>query len=302
MLENIKLIKEKYGKSLIFNENLSKYNWFNLGGPAEIFFRPKDEENLINFLKETHNLKKKVNILGAGSNTLIRDGGLGGITIKLSSGFSDTKYINGNKIEVGAATLDKKIANFAMENSLSGFEFLSCIPGSIGGSIKMNSGCYGHDISQILESVTVLNLKGEKKIIEKNNINFFYRGCDLNEELIIISAVLVGKKTDIKLIQTKQDNFINKKKNTQPSNVKTCGSTFKNPKNAKAWSLIKNSECQDLNCGDAVISSKHSNFFVNKGNAKARDIENLVNLVRNKVLKKTGINLSLEIKIIGNEK
>ena len=131
------------------NENLSKYNWFNLGGPAKIFFKPNSNLDLKNFLKKLGDKEKNVYILGAGSNTLFRDSGFDGVIIKLGKSFAYTKLLEDNKIEVGAATLDKKVSDFASENSISGLEFLSCIPGTIGGAITMNSGCYGYDISKI---------------------------------------------------------------------------------------------------------------------------------------------------------
>ena len=283
------------------NEKLSKYNWFNLGGPAEIFFKPKNEQELIKFLNQDLARNKKIHILGAGSNTLFRDTGFDGIIIKLGKDFSYTKKLNGNKIEVGAATLDKKVSEFANSNSLSGFEFLSCIPGSIGGAIRMNSGCYGYDISQIFFSLKAINFQGETKIFEKKDLNFFYRGCNLDEKLIILSAVFSGKRADIKEIEKKTIDLVNKKKVSQPSRIKTCGSTFKNPKDNEAWKLIKSSDCSDMKVGGARMSPQHCNFFLNDGNATSLDIENLIKDVKDKVLKKTGINLELEIKIIGKE-
>ena len=146
----------KFGKKILLNVKLANYSWFNLGGPSEVFFKPDNLEDIIFFLKM--NKPEKINILGAGSNTLIRDGGVKGITMKLSSKFSYINLNTPNIIEAGAATLDKKIADFATENSLSGLEFLTCIPGSIGGAIRMNSGCYGENISQILHSIKVIDL------------------------------------------------------------------------------------------------------------------------------------------------
>ncbi len=283
------------------NEKLSKYNWFNLGGPAEIFFKPKSEPDVIKFLNQDLVINKKIHILGAGSNTLFRDTGFDGIIIKLGKDFSYTKKLNDNKIEVGAATLDKKVSEFANSNSLSGFEFLSCIPGSIGGAIRMNSGCYGYDISQIFFSLKAINLQGKTKIFEKKDLNFFYRGSNLDEKLIILSAVFSGKPADIKEIEKKTIDLVNKKKASQPSRIKTCGSTFKNPKDNKAWKLIKSSDCSDMKVGGARMSPQHCNFFLNDGNATSSDIENLIKDVKDKVLKKTGINLELEIKIIGKE-
>ena len=280
------------------NENLSKYNWFNLGGPAKVFFKPNSESDLNNFLKK-YGKEKNIYILGAGSNTLFRDSGYDGIVIKLGKDFSYINQIGDNKIEVGAATLDKKISDFALTKSITGFEFLSCIPGSIGGSILMNSGCYGYDISKVFFSLKAMNLQGDQKFFNKDEVKFIYRGSNFPQDLIITSVVLEGKLGDKNEIQKTQTNLINKKKVSQPSRVKTCGSTFKNPDNKKAWELIRSSNCSNLIIGGASISSKHSNFFLNNGKATSLDIENLIEKVKKEVFLKTGVNLETEIKIIG---
>ena len=292
-------LKKIYGDNIYRNEILSKYSWFNLGGPSEIFFRPNSVAQLSSFLQEIKKTKNKTTIIGAGSNTLIRDSGVKGVTIKLGSKFSFLNLINNDTIHAGAATLDKKISNFAKDNSLSNFEFLSCIPGSLGGGIVMNSGCYENEISKILVSVEVVDENGKIFEIEKDKINFFYRGCDLPNNFIILSAKLKGLKLDKSKIEKKQSEFIKKKKESQPSQIKTCGSTFKNTKNYKAWELIKKSNCEKMFVGKAKISQKHCNFFVNEGNAKATEIEQLIHKTKEQVFKKTGIKLELEIKIIG---
>ena len=298
---NTDLLQKSFGKNLIIKENLSKYNWFNLGGPADIFFRPESKDQLLKFLNLIKKNNIKIHILGAGSNTLIRDSGVKGVVIKLSSKFSNIKLVEKDKIEVGASTLDRKVSDFAKNNNISGLEFLSCIPGSIGGAIIMNSGCYGSDISEILLSIKIIDVKGEEKEIKKNEIKFFYRGSDIPKNYIILSAVLKGTISSKKLIQQNQEKLIQKKKESQPSNIKTGGSTFKNTNNKKAWMLIKESGCDKLYIGDAKISDKHCNFFVNEGKAKAADIEKLINKVKTEVKGKTGVDLELEIKIIGNE-
>ena len=294
-------LKKIYGDNIYRNEILSKYSWFNLGGPSEIFFRPNSVAQLSSFLQEIKKTKNKTTIIGAGSNILIRDSGVKGVTIKLGSKFSFLNLINNDTIHAGAATLDKKISNFAKDNSLSNFEFLSCIPGSLGGGIVMNSGCYENEISKILVSVEVIDENGEIFEIEKDKINFFYRGCDLPDNFIILSAKLKGLKLDKSKIEKKQSEFIKKKQESQPSQIKTCGSTFKNTKNYKAWELIKKSNCEKMFVGKAKISQKHCNFFVNEGNAKATEIEQLIHKTKEQVFKKTGIKLELEIKIIGEK-
>ena len=296
------VLQKKFGKNLIINENLSKYSWFNLGGPADIFFRPENKEQLIEFLKEIKKNNYKIHILGAGSNTLIRDSGVKGVVIKLGSKFSDIKLLEKGTIEVGAAILDRKVSDFAKNNDIGNMEFLSCIPGSIGGAIAMNSGCYGSDISKVLVSIKVLDDKGNEKEIKNNEISFYYRSTNLPENYVILSAILRGKISSKKLIEKKQEELIQKKKESQPSRIKTGGSTFKNSNEKKAWMLIKESGCDKLYVGDAKISEKHCNFFLNDGGAKTADIEKLINKVRDEVKSKTGIRLDLEIKIIGNEK
>ncbi len=165
------IVKKKFDKNILNNIKLSNYSWFNLGGPAEYFFRPDDKKQLIEFCEENKKNKIKITILGAGSNTLIRDNGVKGVVIKLGRSFSDIRLIDEEIIEVGAAALDKKVSNFALENGIGDLEFLSCIPGSIGGAIVMNSGCYGDDISKVLVSINTINiLNGEENEIKRDEI------------------------------------------------------------------------------------------------------------------------------------
>jgi UDP-N-acetylmuramate dehydrogenase len=300
LISQIEQIKDKISGEIAFNENLSKYSWFNLGGAAKVLFKPKTLGELSIFLQNIKGFNK-IEVLGVGSNTLIRDAGYNGIVIKLGKNFSHLSLFDNNKIISGASALDKNVSNFALENSIKGFEFLSCIPGTIGGGIRMNSGCYGEDISKILVSVQVMNLDGKIKIIHNRDIKFSYRGCDIESNLIFISATFKGTKKDKVKIKEKMDDLIKKKKEDQPSKIKTCGSTFKNPDGNKAWKLIKDSGCSNMKVGDAYISEKHSNFLVNNGNANSKDLETLINLVKEKVFNKTGVNLELELKIIGEK-
>ena len=300
LISQIKEVKDKISGKIQFNQNLSKYSWFNLGGPAQVIFKPINLNELSIFLK---NIKKfdKIKVLGAGSNTLIRDGGYNGIIIKLGKSFSHVSLLNEDTIIAGASTLDKNVSNFALDSSISGFEFLSCIPGTIGGAIRMNSGCYGEDISKIIVSVQAMDLYGKMKVIYSKDINFSYRNCNLDENLIFISATLKGKNEEMIKIKNKIDKLKIQKEKTQPSRIKTCGSTFKNPPNKKAWELIKISGCAGMKIGDAYISEKHCNFFVNNGKARSDDLEKLINQAKSKVLEKTGVNLELELQIIGKK-
>ena len=297
-MQQIESIKNKISGKIYFNENLSKFSWFNLGGPAKVLFKPDNLQELSIFLKAIKG-ENKVKVLGAGSNTLIRDGGFDGIIIKFGKSFSHKSLFDENKIIAGSSALDRNVSNFALANSLSGFEFLSCIPGTIGGAVRMNAGCYDNDISKILVSVQVMDLTGNIKIIRTSDIKFHYRGCNLDDNFIFISATLKGEKGNKSKIEKIINNLVEKKKIAQPSQIKTCGSTFKNPKNKKAWKLIKDSGCADMKIGDVQISSKHCNFFKNNGKATSKDFEKLISKVQNKVLNETGVNLELEIKIIG---
>ena len=298
LIKELKEIKSVLGAQILFNEKLSNYSWFNLGGPAKAMFKPKNLIELSTFLKKIKGFTK-IKVLGVGSNTLIRDGGFDGIIIKLSKSFSHLSLINKNMLIAGSSALDKNVSNFAFENSISGFEFLSCIPGTVGGALRMNSGCYEHDVAKILKSVQVMDLSGNVRVIYSPDIKFSYRNCDLDNNFIFISATFEGKYEEKKNIRKYMNTLINKKKNDQPSKIKTCGSTFKNPRNNKAWKLIKDAGCSKMKVGGAFVSEKHCNFFINKGNAKSQDFEDLIKQVKTKVLSKTGIKLELELKVIG---
>ena len=212
MRSNIELI-EKFKKNISENTKLSNYSWFNLGGPAEYFFKPSEKNELIEFLRHNKKNNLKITILGAGSNTLIRDNGVKGVVIKLGPSFSKINLIDKNIIEAGAATLDRKISDFAKENNIGNFEFLSCIPGSIGGAVIMNSGCYGNDISKVLLSITVIDINEcKEKEIMRNEIEFFYRDTNLPSKFIITSVKLKGE-TEIKKLIEKNKEILLKGKN-----------------------------------------------------------------------------------------
>jgi len=211
LISQLKEIKNKISGKILFDESLSKHSWFNLGGPAKVIFRPKNLNELNVFLKNVKGFDK-IKVLGAGSNTLIRDGGFNGIVIKFGKSFSHLSLFDQNTIIAGAAALDKNVSNFALENSLSGFEFLSCIPGTIGGGIRMNSGCYGEDISKILVSVQVMDLNSNIKVIYSQDVKFSYRECSLDNNLIFISATFKGKKNSKLNIKKKINDLIEKKK------------------------------------------------------------------------------------------
>jgi len=219
LIPQIENIINKISGKISFNESLSKFSWYNLGGPAKVLFRPKNLQELSIFIKEIKGINE-IKVLGVGSNTLIRDGGFNGIIIKFGKSFSHLSLFDSNTIIAGASVLDKNLSDFALENSLSGFEFLSCIPGTDGGAVRMNSGCYGEDISGILISVQAMDFYGNIKVIQSSNIKFHYRGSSLDDNLIFISATFKGKKDNKSNIQEKMNGFVEKKKLTQPSKIK----------------------------------------------------------------------------------
>ena len=299
--DSLKKFSEQTNGKLIFDYDLKKTNWFNIGGNAKAFFKPENLKDLINFLKNFGN-KEKIFILGAGSNILIKDQGFDGIVIKLGKNFSNISLLPNKTIIAGSASIDKKVSEFASENDIGGLEFLSCIPGSIGGGIRMNSGCFGVEFKDILLSVQAVDREGKVLTIPSSNIKFEYRTNDLPRDLIFLSASFKGNfknkdkaKRDIEILKEKKEK-------TQPTKVKTGGSTFKNPKaqtKKKVWELIKSSVPANTSFGDAVISEKHSNFFINKNKATYEDMKKLIDFVKSSVREKTGINLDLEIEIVG---
>ena len=301
-IQELKELLKKFDSNIIYNADLKKKNWFNIGGKAKVFFKANELLDLVDFLKVLDN-KEKIYTIGAGSNTLITDEVYDGVIIKLGKNFNRLSVLNSNIIISGTAVLDKKLAEFAAENSLSGFEFLSCIPGTIGGGVKMNAGCFGTEMKDILVSIQAIDKIGNVLTIPAKEINFEYRNNDLSDDLIFISASFKGEKKDSQKILETMSKLKNKKNINQPTKIKTSGSTFKNPikvTSKKAWELIKDSVPHDINFGDACISEKHSNFFVNKGNATFEDMKKLINFVEKSVFKKTGIKFEKEIIILEN--
>ena len=301
-IDKLKKLLTRFGSNVIFNQNLKKKNWFNIGGEAKVFFKANNLKDLIDFL-QTINNQEKISIIGAGSNILITDDLFDGAIIKLGQNFNNISLMKEDIIISGTAVLDKKLSDFAAEKNLSGFEFLSCIPGSIGGGIKMNAGCFEKEFKDILISVQAIDLNGKVFTIPAKEINFEYRNNDLPENLIFLSASFKGTKDSAKNITDKMNKLKFEKEKNQPTKIKTSGSTFKNPikqSNKKVWELIRESVPLDTKFGDACISNKHSNFFVNKGDATFRDMKKLIDFVAEKVFKKTGISIEKEIKILEN--
>ena len=290
----------EFSENIKFDYNLKKKNWFNIGGNTKIYFKAENLKELIKFLKIIGN-KEKIFILGGGSNTLITDKTYDGVVIKLSNNFNNISLLSEEIIIAGSSVSDKSLSEFAMNNSLGGFEFLSCIPGTVGGGIKMNAGCFNREFKDILISVQAINISGQVITIPAKEINFRYRDSGLSNDLIFLSASFKGFKKNSNLIKNEMTKLKEKKEKAQPTRIKTSGSTFKNPldqSDKKVWQLIKESVPLEKSFGDACISKKHCNFFVNKGNAKFDDMKKLIDFVSESVLKKTGVKLQTEIKIL----
>ena len=281
---------------LFSDVNISSSSWFKVGGPAELLYIPADELDLINFMI---NLDAEIPIfvIGASSNILIRDGGIKGVVIKLGNSFKGINLHN-NKLLVGAYLNNMILAKYAHNNRLLGFDFLSGIPGTVGGSIKMNAGCYGMEMADIIIKIKVIDRLNGISVISAKDLNMEYRKSTLPNDTVIISAYLkVNKEINNNAIN--HTNIKEKRLKSQPINQLTGGSTFKNPPGYKAWKLIEKAGCRGLSIGGAKISDMHTNFIINYNNATAKDIETLGNIVRDKVYRNSGIKLDWEILKVG---
>jgi len=295
---NLKELSSEFN-NLKLDYDLKKKNWFNIGGKTKIYYKADNLKELIKFLKKIN--QEKIFVLGGGSNTLITDQKYNGVVIKLSNNFNNISLLSDDIIIAGSAVSDKLLSEFAKDNSLGGFEFLSCIPGTVGGGIKMNAGCFGREFKDILISIQAITKSGQVITIPVKEVNFKYRDSKLSDDLIFLSASFKGFKKNLNLIENEMIELKKKKELSQPTRIKTSGSTFKNPldqTDKKVWQLIKESVPAEKSFGDACISKKHCNFFVNKGDAKFEDMKKLIEFVSESVLKKTGVKLEREIKIL----
>ena len=284
----------------IFDYNLKKTNWFNIGGKAKAYFKPESLNELVIFLKK-FGITEKIFLLGAGSNILVNEKLFNGIVVKLGKNFSNISILPNKTIVAGAATTDKKLSEFAASNGIGGLEFLSCIPGTVGGGLRMNSGCFKKEFKDILISVQAIDRNGKILTIPSSKINFGYRRNDLSKDLIFLSASFKGEEKSKEKVEEDIKILLNEKNKTQPTKTKTGGSTFKNPldqTDQKVWELIKKSVPLETKFGEAEISQKHCNFFVNKSNASFEDMKKLIDFVKKNVKSKTGIELETEIEII----
>jgi UDP-N-acetylmuramate dehydrogenase len=284
--------------SLAHGAPLKDLVWFRAGGPAEVLFRPADADDLAAFLAAKP-ADLRVSVIGVGSNLLVRDGGIPGAVVRLSSAFGKIET-DGMRVRAGAAALDGAVARAAADAGIAGLEFLRGVPGTIGGALKMNAGCYGKEIKDVFVEAVAIDGKGNKIRLSSTDMAFEYRKAKgAADDLIFIEAVLEGTKDDPAAIRARMEELSANREASQPIKSKTGGSTFKNPPGHKAWQLIDQAGCRGLKIGGAQVSEKHTNFLINTGDATAAELEALGEEVRKRVLEKSGVTLEWEIKRVG---
>jgi UDP-N-acetylmuramate dehydrogenase len=282
---------------LLANQMLGDLTWFRVGGPAQAFFMPADENDLSYFLK---NLPADIPVftMGAGSNLIVRDGGVPGVVVRLGRGFNDVVIEENNRVRAGTAALDVMVARTAQPAGVAGLSFLSGIPGSIGGALRMNGGAYGGETKDILVEARGVDRQGDVHSFSNADMQYSYRHSGVAADIIFTSATLQGRAGDVETIAAEMADIKKKREASQPKN-RTCGSTFKNPPGASAWKVIDAAGCRGLKVGQAQVSDLHCNFLLNLGGATATDIETLGETVRERVKNNSGIELEWEIKRIG---
>jgi UDP-N-acetylmuramate dehydrogenase len=272
--------------------------WFRAGGRAEILFRPADAEDLAAFLAAKPE-DLRVSVIGVGSNLLVRDGGIPGAVVRLSSAFGKIET-DGTRVRAGAAALDGAVARAAANAGIAGLEFLRGVPGTIGGALKMNAGCYGREVKDVFVEATAIDEKGNKIRLFAADMDFEYRKAKgARDGLTFVEAIFEGTNDDPAAIKARMEELSANREASQPIKSKTGGSTFKNPPGHKAWQLIDQAGCRGLMLGAAQVSEKHTNFLINTGDATATEIEALGEEVRKRVLEKSGVTLEWEIKRVG---
>jgi UDP-N-acetylmuramate dehydrogenase len=279
------------------NIPMAGLSWFKTGGPAQVLFEPADESDLAYFLARL-DLEIPVLVLGAGSNILVRDGGIEGVVIRLAKGFQELS-IEGLFLSAGAGVPDVKLASAAAKAGIAGLSFFRGIPGSIGGALRMNAGAYGSETKNVLVSCRGVDRKGQILEFTNADMGFSYRHCGVAEDVIFTRAVFAGTAGEAQAILAEMADITRARSETQPVNTRTGGSTFKNPPGQKAWELVDKAGCRGLAIGDAQVSELHCNFLINRGNATAADIETLGETVRARVLETSGIELEWEIFRVG---
>lgn len=280
------------------NADLSRITWFRVGGLAEVSFRPADMDDLAVFISGCPK-DVPVTVIGVGSNLLIRDGGVPGVVVRLGREFARCSAADNHQLHVGAGVLDVNAARTALEEGIAGLEFLSGIPGTMGGALRMNAGAYGREIKDVLVSARVMDAQGLVKTMTPEDMGFGYRHCALEEDVIFLDAILQGSQGDMVTIANQMDEISKERSLSQPVRSRTGGSTFANPEGFKAWELIDHAGCRGLIRGGAQVSEQHCNFLINTGDATAADLEGLGEEVRRRVLAETGITLHWEIRRIG---
>jgi UDP-N-acetylmuramate dehydrogenase len=281
------------------NAPLSGITWFRVGGPAEVMFRPADRDDLAQFMAALP-ADVDVTVIGVGSNLLVRDGGVPGVVIRLGKGFAGIEASEG-RIHAGASALDINVARTAAEAGLAGLEFLSGIPGTIGGALRMNAGAYGRELVDVVLSAEALDAKGKLHRLDKKGLGLSYRHSAVPEDWIFLGADLSAEPGEPAAIRARLAEIQAARESTQPIRARTGGSTFANPPGAKAWELIERAGCRGLRIGGAMVSEKHTNFLINTGNATSAEIETLGESVRRRVREMSGIELRWEIRRIGVE-
>ena len=276
---------------------LAPVTWFRVGGPAEVMFRPADPEDLAAFLAAKP-ADVPVTVIGVASNLLVRDGGVKGVVVRLGRGFVDIK-VEDTEIEAGAGALDINVALTCQQAGVAGLEFMSGIPGTVGGGLRMNAGAYGREIKDVLVNATALDPLGGRHTLELAALGLGYRHCDLPEDWIFIAAHFAGSAGDAAEIGRRMSEIQSAREASQPIRARTGGSTFANPPGHKAWELIDRAGCRGLTMGGAAISEKHANFLINTGAATAAELEALGEEVRRRVFETTGIRLRWEIRRLG---
>ncbi|HEX7110565.1 MAG TPA: UDP-N-acetylmuramate dehydrogenase [Aestuariivirga sp.] len=280
------------------NAPLADLTWFRAGGPAEVLFTPLDETDLADFLRATPK-NIPIYVIGVGSNLLVRDGGVPGVVIRLGRGFSDIKLEADNRVRVGTAVLDVRVARFAYDNSVDGLTFLRGIPGTIGGALRMNGGAYGGETKDVLVEVRTVDRAGIVHVFSNADMKYSYRHCGAPEDLIFTEALLQGRAGHQPDILAAMNKITDSREATQPIKSRTGGSTFKNPPGNKSWQLIDKAGLRGFAIGPAKVSELHCNFLINEGGATATQIEELGETIRARVLATSGIELDWEIKRIG---
>jgi UDP-N-acetylmuramate dehydrogenase len=276
---------------------LGPASWFRVGGPAELLVRPADVEDLMALLRDLPH-EMPVTVIGAASNLIIRDGGIAGVVIKLARGFSDI-LVEADGIIAGAAALDMTVAEHAAASSLAGLEFLSGIPGTIGGAVAMNAGAYGGDIKHVLDWAEIVTRSGELVRVTAAELGLSYRHAALPPGGVVVRVKLRAQTGEAAVIAARMAEIKASREATQPVRARTGGSTFANPPDMKAWELIDAAGCRGLRRGGAQVSELHCNFLLNTGDASAADLEGLGEDVRKRVAATSGVTLNWEIKRIG---